>query len=100
MIQGILELTNSLKMTYYFVSVHKHANILIVHSLTNSCKPLNKQILLADIDTLTYQYSPSESFIRFNYQGEQYRFVDYGHPLFLFLKEALLIPLSFERRLL
>lgn len=95
MVQGVLELTNSLGINHYFVSVSKQENQLILHSLADNCKPLNKQIQLTEVDALTYQYAVSEAFISFNYQGEYYRFVDYGHPLFTFLKNILLFSHAF-----
>lgn len=91
MINGLLELTDSLGMDYYFVTVTTEKNTLIIRPFNNYCKVLNKTVQLADIKGLICCRSQGVLQVSFDYQREHYAFADYGNKLIQYLKQELSI---------
>lgn len=89
MMNGMLELTDYLGLDYYFVSLSAENEILVIHSLNNYCKPIDKAVELAKIEGLTFGEEGMLDFICFDYEGEHYHFIDYGNHLMPFLSRIL-----------
>ncbi|MGM0218796.1 hypothetical protein [Enterococcus sp. AZ126] len=89
MINGMLELTDDLGLDYYFVSLATEHGILVIRSLNNYCKPINKTVKLAEIKRLTFGEEDTLDFICFDYKEEHYHFLDYGNHLMPFLSHIL-----------
>ncbi|MGX7245576.1 hypothetical protein ACWOC1_12110 [Enterococcus quebecensis] len=89
MLNGMLELTDRLGLDYYFVSISLENTTLIVRSLNDYCKPLDKAVNLAEIKGVISEKEGQFNFICFDYENEHYHFVDYGNYLFPFLKNIL-----------
>ncbi|WP_375178477.1 hypothetical protein [Enterococcus rotai] len=93
MMNGMLELTDRLGLDYYFVSLVTNNETLIIRSLNNYCKPIDKTVELAEIEGLTFGTEGELDFICFDYEKEQYHFIDYGNHLLPFLS-SILRPIS------
>ncbi|MGX7263488.1 hypothetical protein [Enterococcus crotali] len=93
MMNGMLELTDHLGLDYYFVSLSTEHEALMIRSLNNYCKPIDKAVKLAEIEGLTLGEEGELDFICFDYEGEHYHFIDYGNHLMPFLSR-ILRPLS------
>lgn len=86
---GMLELTDRLGLDYYFVSLVTNNETLIIRSLNNYCKPIDKIVELAEIEGLTFGAEGELDFICFDYEKEHYHFIDYGNHLVPFLSDIL-----------
>jgi len=86
---GMLELTDRLGLDYYFVSLVTNNETLIIRSLNNYCKPIDKIVELAEIEGLTFGTEGELDFICFDYEKEHYHFIDYGNHLVPFLSDIL-----------
>ncbi|WP_086443671.1 hypothetical protein [Candidatus Enterococcus lemimoniae] len=89
MMNGMLELTDRLGLDYYFVSLTTEKGSLVIRSLNNYCKPIDKAVELAEIEGLTFGAEGELDFICFDYEKEHYRFIDYGNHLLPFLSSIL-----------
>ncbi|EOH97120.1 hypothetical protein UAW_01602 [Enterococcus haemoperoxidus ATCC BAA-382] len=89
MMNGMLELTDFLGLDYYFVSLSTEKGVLVIRSLNNYCKPIDKAVELAKIDGLTFGEEGELDFICFDYEGEHFHFIDYGNHLMPFLSRIL-----------
>jgi len=89
MMNGMLELTDRLGLDYYFVSLVTNNETLIIRSLNNYCKPIDKIVELAEIEGLTFGTEGELDFICFDYEKEHYHFIDYGNHLVPFLSDIL-----------
>ncbi|ALS02134.1 hypothetical protein ATZ33_12300 [Enterococcus silesiacus] len=85
MINGMLELTDYLGLDYYFVSLSTENGLLVIRSLNNYCKPIDKAVKLAAIEGLTFGEEGELDFVCFDYADEHYHFIDYGNHLIPFL---------------
>ncbi|WP_086315224.1 hypothetical protein A5821_002665 [Enterococcus sp. 7F3_DIV0205] len=90
---GMLELTDRVGLDYYFVSLSTEKDSLVIRSLNNYCKPIDKAVKLAEIEELTFGAEGELDFICFDYEEEHYHFIDYGNHLMPFLSD-ILRPLS------
>ncbi|EOL50522.1 hypothetical protein [Enterococcus caccae] len=86
---SMLELTDRLGLDYYFVSLTTGDDLLIIRSLNNYCKPIDKAVKLADIKGLTFGAEGELDFICFDYENDHYHFIDYGNHLVPFLSSVL-----------
>lgn len=93
MMNSMLELTDHLGLDYYFVSLTSWDDVLVIRSLNNYCKPIDKAVKLAEIEGLTFGKEGELDFVCFDYKKEHYHFLDYGNHLMPFLK-YILRPLS------
>ncbi|EOH96152.1 hypothetical protein UAY_03062 [Enterococcus moraviensis ATCC BAA-383] len=89
MMNGMLELTDCLGLDYYFVSLSTESGVLIIRSLNNYCKPIDKAVELAEITGLTFGEEGELEFICFDYEEDHYHFIDYGNHLMPFLSNVL-----------
>lgn len=89
MMNGMLELTDRLGLDYYFVSLTTEKGSLVIRSLNNYCKPIDKAVKLAEIEGLTFGAEGELDFICFDYEKEHYHFIDYGNHLLPFLSSIL-----------
>ncbi|MEI5994269.1 hypothetical protein [Candidatus Enterococcus mansonii] len=86
---SMLELTDGLGLDYYFVCLSADKETLIIHSLNNYCKPIDKTVELAHITELTIQSKDELNYVCFDYENEHYHFIDYGNHVLSFLKAIL-----------
>lgn len=93
MINAMLEFTDCLGLDYYFVSLSKVEGTLVIRSLNNYCKPIDKAVKLAEIEGLTFGAEGELDFVYFDFEGEHYHFIDYGNHIMPFLSH-ILRPLS------
>ena len=78
-IYGLVEVNNELYLTFYFVTIELEEKHLVLKDRTNGKKPLNLIIPLDNITefkTHTVFYTEE---ISFNYEGNNYKFVEYGN---------------------
>lgn len=86
---GMLELTDRLGLDYYFVSLAAENGVLVIRSLNNYCKPIDKAVELAEIEGLTFGKQHELDFVCFDYENDHYHFIDYGNHLLPFLNNIL-----------
>ncbi|MBS7576934.1 MULTISPECIES: hypothetical protein [unclassified Enterococcus] len=72
----LIEVTDHLRLDYYFVDLTVRQNILIIKSLRGLVKTLSAEIPLDRIEILQYKKNERYSFI---YEGITYTIVDYGN---------------------
>lgn len=86
---SMLELTDYLGLDYYFVSLSAEHGMLVIRSLNNYCKPIDKTVIMAKIEDLTFGTKDQLAFVCFDYEGEHYHFINYGNHLMPFLRQIL-----------
>ncbi|MFD1901538.1 hypothetical protein [Enterococcus termitis] len=96
MTNAMLELTDSLVMDYYFVSLEVKEGQLFLYSLNNYCKPISKTIELTQIDGLHIEDSGGLGYICFDFDNDHYHFVDYGNHILSFFK-TILFPITLHQ---
>ncbi|WP_326716503.1 hypothetical protein [Vagococcus jeotgali] len=82
---GIVEFNHQDTLTFFFVTINLSENILYLEDRAGGKKPFNKVIPVVDIKEVTQLNDKSIQGIYFNYQGDGYRFVEYGnHTISIF----------------
>ncbi|MEG0284674.1 MULTISPECIES: hypothetical protein [Vagococcus] len=78
-IYGLVEVSQGLYLTFYFVTIELEENTLILKDRTNGKKPLNMSIPLNDIENFRTLNRFLTEEITFTFEGADYKFVEYGN---------------------
>ncbi|MTD40136.1 hypothetical protein GIX45_16265 [Erwinia sp. CPCC 100877] len=89
MYHGMLELTDQLGMDYYFVSLKKEGETLLIQSLNHYCKAINKAVQLAEIEGVIIEESAGLGYVCFDFNNEHFHFVEYGNQILPFFEKIL-----------
>ena len=78
-IYGLVEVSQGLYLTFYFVTIELEGNELILKDRTNGKKPLNMIIPLHKIKDFRTMNSFLTEEISFTFEDVDYKFVEYGN---------------------
>lgn len=78
-IYGLVEVRNNQMLTFYFVTIEFDGEVILLKDRSDGKKPLNMKIDMDGIRNFKKQSTYGTEEISFDYEKNNYKFVEYGN---------------------